>query len=130
MNNSKILLSSITIGILYSTSFAATCTTQDSDTCTISGETINDSVTPWHNGQGDSTGKTLIIENGTKITQGNQKSTFAGSVKDKKADNNTLIINGGSVLDVYYLVGGKVNFPTATSSTNGNSVTISGENTQ
>ncbi|WP_180381709.1 beta strand repeat-containing protein, partial [Campylobacter lanienae] len=133
MNNSKILLSSITISILCSVNLSAACpngTESGGNTCTISGGTITSSVTPWHNGQGDSIGKTLIIENGTRITQGNQASTYAASVRNGKADNNTLIINGGSVLDVYYLSGGKVNAPNVSSSASGNSVTISGENTR
>ncbi|WP_141031645.1 hypothetical protein, partial [Campylobacter lanienae] len=64
MNNSKILLSSITISILCSVNLSAACNTyggtENGDTCTISGGTITSSVTPWHNGQGDSIGKTLI----------------------------------------------------------------------
>ncbi|MCI7363488.1 MAG: hypothetical protein MSH23_00430, partial [Campylobacter lanienae] len=134
MNNSKILLSSITISILCSVNLSAACPngTESGDTCTISGATINDSVTPWHNRNpgGDSIGKTLIIENGTHITQGNQKSTYAGSVRNGKADENTLIITGGSVLNVEYVSGGKVNNPIDTSSASNNSVTISGANTQ
>ncbi|WP_096030629.1 hypothetical protein [Campylobacter lanienae] len=78
MNNSKILLSSITISILCSVNLSAACpygTESGGDTCTISGGTINDGLTPWHSpvvGSG-MTGKTLIIENGTHITQGDKK---------------------------------------------------------
>ncbi|MGM9997562.1 hypothetical protein [Campylobacter lanienae] len=75
-------------------------------------------------------GKNVIID-GTTINYGYGQSVTAGSVKDKKADNNTLTITGGSNVHQFDIAAAKVNRPASdgTSSASGNNLIISGEGT-
>ncbi|TWO17646.1 hypothetical protein ZA02_00995 [Campylobacter lanienae] len=102
INNPKFLLSSITIGVLYSASFSVDYCVKVGDTCTIRGQTINGNIdAPWHSGTADMTGKSVIIENTTINATG--AIINGASVRNQKVDNNTFIISDGSVLNVYIM---------------------------
>ncbi|WP_141081947.1 hypothetical protein, partial [Campylobacter lanienae] len=140
MNNSKILLSSITISILCSVNLSAACSpgTENGDTCTVSGQTINGSFNPYFSATDNMTGKSVIID-GTNITYGYGKSLTGGNIagvrgvdspnKVQIANNNTLIITGGSNVDQFDIAGTKVNNPGINIEANNNNLIISGSGT-
>ncbi|ARQ98149.1 autotransporter domain protein [Campylobacter lanienae NCTC 13004] len=133
MNNSKILLSSITISILCSVNLSAACSpgTENGNTCTVSGQTINGSFNPYFSRDDNIIGKNVIIDGGTTVTYQYGKSITGGNVRNKKADNNTLTITGRSNVHQFDIAAAKVNNPTGdgTSSASGNNLIISGEGT-
>ncbi|WP_096030625.1 autotransporter domain-containing protein [Campylobacter lanienae] len=144
MNNSKFLLSSIAISILCSVDLSANCSTyggtENGDTCTISGQTLNGSINPYFNPTDNMTDKSVIVD-GTNITYGYGKSLTGGNIagprphipdpldKVQIANNNTLIITGGSNVDQFDIAGTKVNNPGINIEANNNNLIISGSGT-
>lgn len=145
MNNSKILLSSITIGILCSVNLsAADCGTyggtESGNTCTISGKTLIGGTNPYFETTNNMTGKSVIID-GTTINYVYGASLTGGNIagprphipdpldKVQKANNNTLKITGGSNVHLYDIAGTKVNNPGINIEANNNNLIISGAGT-
>ncbi|WP_096022108.1 hypothetical protein [Campylobacter lanienae] len=86
------------------------------------------------------TGKSVIIDNGTTITYEYGKSLTGGNIagvrggrdqpdKVQIANDNTLIITGGSNVNQFDIAGTKVNNPGINIAANNNNLIISGEGT-
>ncbi|TWO13237.1 hypothetical protein ZA02_07385 [Campylobacter lanienae] len=86
------------------------------------------------------TGKSVIIEGGTQINYTYGKSLTGGNIagvrggqdlldKVQIANDNTLIITGGSNVNQYDIAGTKVNNPGINIAANNNNLIISGEGT-